>query len=409
MRGINRAYLGTLRELLAIFPCVAVLGPRQCGKSTLIHQLGDERSVYDLERQADFDRIARDPDFFLSTQTGPIAIDEVQCLPKLFPALRVAIDAHRHEYGRFIITGSSSPDLLKHSSETLAGRVGLLDMSPFKASERWQHPQNAFYTAIANNVDATALSSLQPVCSREEMRESWLWGGYPEAVLKENPKQFALWMANYQKTYIERDIRSLFPKLNIRAYRNLITMFARLSGTLINKAEIAHALEVSQPTVSDYFAIAQGTYLWRTLASYSKNAVKRVHKMPKGYLRDSGLRHFLLHLNSFEKLETDPSVGRSWEVFIIEEILKGLDIHLIPYEAFYYRTADDAEIDLILEGAFGTLPIEIKYGTQIDKRQLTALRRFINERNLKLGLVINNADRIAWLEEQILQVPAHYL
>lgn len=187
-------------------------------------------------------------------------------------------------------------------------------------------------------------------------------------------------------------------------------MLGGFSGTIINRAELSRTLEISEPTAKEYLAIAEGTFLWRQLYSYEKNITKSLIKMPKGHLVDTGLLHHLLKISSLDLLYTHPIVGRSFEGFVIEELLKGLQATLTTnWDYHYYRTRNGAEIDLIIEGSFGILPIEIKYGAQINLRQLKALTEFISEHHLAFGLLINQGDRAEWISPHIFQLPIGWL
>lgn len=403
---IDRYAGNAVDYLLKRFPIVGIIGSRQCGKTTLCTQIMGDWKRYDLERENDYQIIGRDPDFFLERNARHVIFDEAQELPSLFPALRVAVDANRNETGRFIITGSSSPELLSSVSESLAGRIGILELAPFKASEFFKLPLSPFYHAIESGIDTERIVALKSSLTQTKLFNAWLRGGYPDAALSKTEKDFSVWMDNYRRTYLQRDIRRLFPRLNMTAFRTFLTMLSRLSGTILNYSEIASALQVSQPVVRSYVDIAHGTFLWRKIPAFIKNPKKRVSKMPRGHMRDSGLLHFLLNLNSLENLEHDPIVGRSWESFVVEEIIKGLNVCLIPHEVYYYRTNHGAEIDLILEGNFGLLPIEIKYGRRIETHILRVLNDFIDEHKAKVGFVINNSDTIEWIGDKILQVPA---
>ena len=409
MRLFPREAVKATKDLLRLFPVVAVIGARQAGKTTLCSVVGDKWKQYDLERESDYRLMQEDPLFFLQQHPERVIIDEAQELPSLFPALRVAVDAHRGKRGRYLITGSSSPDLLSSIAETLAGRIGVLELPTLKATEAWRKKKSSLYRVLSGKIDRTALESLRPVCSRKELFESWLYGGYPEPFQVRGKKDYYLWMDNYRSTYLQRDIRRLFPRLDHSAFRTFLGMLARMSGTIINYAEVARALSVSQPTVREYIDIAHGTFLWRKLEPFSRDAFQRITKMPKGHFRDSGLLHFLLNIDSPDELAQDPIVGRSWEGFIAEELLKGFTLQLIPHQPYYYRTSHGGEIDLILESRFGLLPIEIKYGTVVGPQTLRTIKEFISHHRHQLGLVINNASRVEWLADKILQVPATFI
>jgi predicted AAA+ superfamily ATPase len=182
-------------------------------------------------------------------------------------------------------------------------------------------------------------------------------------------------------------------------------MLGNLSGTIINYSDIARALGVSQPTARDYMQIAHGTFIWRNIPPYEKNATKRIVKHPKGYLRDSGLLHFLLHLNKPDELLVHPKMGHSWKAMVIETLLREFNAQGITYNYYHYRTGGGAEIDLILDGEFGILPIEIKYSQKVSMKQLRGIRDFVREHNCQYGIVINNAERITLYDEKLIGIP----
>ncbi|MGR3303927.1 MAG: ATP-binding protein [Candidatus Scalindua sp.] len=407
MHGIKRTALKSVHFLLKHFPCVGILGTRQVGKTTLLKQALPEAPFFDLEKRSDFERIQRDPDFFLSQYNQPIVIDESQILPDMFPALRVAIDAKRHKNGQFLVSGSGSPDLLRHINESLAGRIATFDLGGFSLEESWGRTISPFYRHVAEG-KFKALTTLKPKMSTQQLLESCLFGGYPEPFLKHrrNEKVFSLWMENYFQSYIRRDIRNIFTGLNIQNYQRFVTMLAGASGQILNASEFARSLDVSQPTAKFYFQIAHGTFVWRMLPSYQKNTIKRIIKMPKGHMRDTGLLNHILKNQTVEQLQCHPLFGRIWETFIIETLIKGFNNSLIPVEPYFYRTSNHAEIDLILEGGGWTVPVEIKSGTVTPKKRLTNLENFVREHKLPFGLLINNAQEATLLTRNILQVPA---
>ncbi|MDO8953476.1 MAG: AAA family ATPase [Gammaproteobacteria bacterium] len=394
--------------MLNHFPVVAILGARQCGKTTLSKQVSPDWHYIDLENPNDYDRIKYDPVFFFSQYPKNVIIDEAQLYPELFQVLRGVIDQDRQKKGRFILTGSSSPDLLTQISESLAGRIALVELGTLKVNEYAQQPLSKFYQLFDQPLAIENLPKDLKSLSKEAVHTIWLKGGYPEPLL--NPGYFDLWMDNYRATYINRDIANLFPRLNRQTYQRFLGIMSHLSGTKINRVEIGRGLEASEGSVREYLSIADGTYLWRQLPSFERDSLKSVVKMPKGHIRDNGLLHYLLKINNLDYLYSHPQVGHSFESFVIEEILKGLSAtNVTNWQAYYYRTRNGAEIDLIIDGPFGTLPIEIKYGEKVQLKQLSALKQFIEERNLPFGLVINQADKIEWLTPKILQLPVGYL
>lgn len=396
-------------DLLNSFPVLAILGARQVGKTWLSKTVAPDFRYFDLEKTSDFDHVMRDPELFLKQYSEHIILDEAQLAPDLFPLLRSVIDDHRKKKGRFIITGSSSPELIKSISESLAGRIAIIELGTLKANEYYQNPLSDFYQIFQQKLSKNKIHITTPLLSLKQIQHCWLMGGYPEPI-SQHKKFFQEWMIDYQATYINRDIAKLFPRLDKTTYRRFITMLGKLSNKVINQSDLARSLSVSEPTIAHYFMIAQGTYLWRQLQSYENNVLKSVVKMPKGYIRDSGLLHHLLRIDSLEALQSDPDCGFSFEGFVIEEILKGIqDSGVRDCDAYYYRTRGGAEIDLILEGRFGVLPIEIKHGIQVSRQQLRSLNDFIKDHHCAFGVLINQSDKIIWLTENIIQIPVGYL
>ncbi len=407
MHAMKRIYEGLIKNYLAEFPCVVVLGPRQCGKTTLLGTLDSSWQRFDLERQSDFQVVSRDPDLFLRLNPQHIAIDESQVLPALFPALRVAIDANRHEPGRFVITGSSSPALMKSVSESLAGRVAIVEMAPLSFAETRPTFDSPFFDALrAGKIVASDLvNALRPHASLAEINQYWMQGGYPEPWQKTSPFFRKAWCENYVQTYLQRDVARLFPALDHDRFRQFLHMLGSLSGTILNYSDVARTLAVSQPTARDYVEIAHGTFVWRRLPAFAGNPLKRVVKHPKGYLRDTGLLHHLLHIADLNALQSHSAMGKSWEGLVIEEILRGLAGRGIAFEAFHYRTAAGGEVDLVLEGDFGLLPIEIKHNQTVRSQELQALGNFITDFKCPFGLVINNDERPRFYTEKMLGLP----
>lgn len=410
MQTNNRAISPSIQALLARFPAVVVLGARQVGKSTLLRALLPDAKCFDLERRSDYQRLSDDPELVFSEHSGPLIFDEAQLAPALFSALRVAIDADRQTNGRFLISGSSSPALLHHVSESLAGRCAVVELSGFSWDEGLQRPASDFFSLLLQDEPLPALKRLAPRFSHRELIDLCLSGAYPEPFLKRDDALFFdQWMESYLKTYVERDIRRLFPTLNLDAYQRFIRMLCYASGEMINLSNFARSLDVSQPTVKKYMDIMEGTFMWRSLKSHEVNYSKSVVKMPKGYVRDTGLLCHLLNIHSLDDLKSHPKYGHIWECFVIEQVLKGLDNQLIPFRAEYFRTRSQAEIDLILLGRFGLIPIEIKASYTTPKRQLLSMEEFINKNACPFGIVINQGEEIFMLSERIIQIPALYL
>ncbi len=410
MYGLKRNITSKIEQLLLNFPAVTILGARQVGKTTLAKQLRPDWHYVDLEKPSDYDVIVNEPEFFFKRYPNGLIIDEAQNLPILFNILRGVIDADRSCKGRFILTGSSSPDLVKHISETLAGRIAVVELGTLKANEISQQPLSPFYKIFNNEFSKNDLPMGAPPITQQQVHHAWLKGGYPEPLLGNSDLFYSQWMENYSNTYINRDIAKLFPRLNKIAYQNFIKILSKISGTIINKSELARSLEVSEKSIREYLTIAEGTFLWRQLLSYENNITKSIVKMPKGHMQDTGLLHYLLKIPSLDSLYADPIVGHSFEGFVIEELMKGLQAtHVVNWNPYYYRTRNGAEVDFIIYGPFGLIPIEIKYGSKVEFRKLKTLSQFAEHHNCEFALLINQADEAEWLTPKIFQLPVGWL
>lgn len=405
-------------KLLEWFPAVVILGARQVGKTTLSKELGVGWTYLDLEQPEEIDRLSYDPNFFFNEHPDHVIIDEAQEFPEIFKILRGVIDSNRSQNGRFIITGSSSPELISKVSETLAGRVAIVELGALKCNELYELPLSSFYSLFESKISREQvreqvkdlLKQGPPPLTRKQVHYSWFYGGYPEPLLGNNSERHAVWMKNYRDTYLNRDVAKLFPKLNRQAYRRFVTMLCKLSGTLINKSQVGRAVEASESTIRDYMEIADGTYVWRTVNSYESSVAKSITKMPKGYMRDTGFLHYLLGIQNQEELMENPVVGTSFEGFVCEELAKGLEAsNVANWNINYFRTRGGAEIDIIIDGSFGVLPIEVKYGSTIKRSSLKALAAFIKDNKLPLGMVINQSEQVEWITEDIVQVPVGWL
>lgn len=408
----NRFLAQKVNRLLEMFPAVAIIGPRQCGKSTLVKAIRPEWKYYDLERPDDYQLISSDPLGFFSRQPEKIIIDESQEFPDLFKVLRGVVDQNRKVADRFLLTGSSSPEIVKGLSESLAGRLATIELWPFKAAEFFDQPLPSVYELLCDpGIDLHHLSRMQPSLEPRQVYEHWLLGGYPEPRIKGKnmPEFHGLWMDEYFSDYIRRDIQRLFPRLNPHTFRLLIQTLSFHSGNIINQSEIARALEVSSPTAREYLEILHNTFIWRNLRSYEHNSLKKVQKMPRGFFRDQGILHHLLKIDDVDRLLLHPTAGLSFEAFVIEEVIRGFECTLkAGIDFHFYRTKDKSEIDLIVSGPFGVIPIEINPGYKINQRMLTSLKNFIDDTGVRFGILINNAERIEFLTDTIIQIPARY-
>ncbi len=414
--GKARIIEGKINHLLEMFPVVAVVGPRQCGKSTLVRQMRPEWRYYDLESPDDYQLISSDPVAFFALNSAGVIIDEAQQYPELFQILRGVIDQDRQKKGRFILTGSSSPEIAKGISESLAGRIVTVEMWPFKQCEYYEKRiPDIYHLLIANGPDSDNKDflSLTSKISLVESMNVWFKGGFPEPLIvgERHPGFYEQWQENYIKDYISRDIRGLFPRLNMHSFRRFMTLLAQFSGHQLNMSEIARALEVSVTTVKDYLDIIHQTFIWRNLLPFSKNKLKKIQKAKKGFFRDQGLLHSFLKIRDLDSLLIHPVAGFSFEAFVIEEIIRGLQSTMATgLEYTYYRTIDKSEVDLVIDGVNGLIPVEIKLSSTINRRRdLRGLKNFISDTGANLGILVNRGRRVELLTDKVIQLPVNYL
>ena len=409
MDVLNRNLRTRIEQLSANFPIIVILGVRQCGKSTLAKTVGRDWKYYDLENLNHLERISSDPVLFFKENSDHVIVDEAQIYHPLFATLRGVVDEQRENNGRFILTGSASFELMKNVSESLAGRVAIIELEPMKMNELEGEPLSAFFSLFEKRLsryDLDELRSLKSTRTIKDLNHYLLKGGYPQPVLRADSDFFFDWMENYFNTYINRDMRSLFPRIDIIKYQRVIKMLSSISGTIVNKSELARSAETSEKSIRDYLQIISGTFFWRELPAFKTSKIKTITSLPKGHFRDSGLLLFLQNIFTPEALEFYPKLGNVFESFVVEELIRGVQaVAARNLNHYHFRTKAGGEIDLILEGSFGLLPVEIKYQSNTTKKQLTSMINFIELHQLPYGLVVNNCESPAMITENIMQIP----
>ena len=336
---LKRWITSRLEKNIAHMPAVVLLGARQVGKTTLAQKIATKRkSIYlDLEAPEDLLKL-NDPTTFLAQHNNKLVIlDEIQRSPDIFMVLRGLIDKNRangRKAAQFLLLGSASMDLLRQSSESLAGRISYTEMS--------------------------GLNALETPNKKSEILKLWLRGGFPDSYLSANDALGTNWLENLIRTYLERDIPQFGLRISATRLRRLWTMLAHLQGETVNYAKLATNLAVDGKTISHYIDILEDLLLVRSLAPWHANVKKRLVKSPRLYIRDSGIVHRLLGINNYDTLLANPVVGKSWEGFVLENIHS-----ILPSSAqtYFYRTAAGAEIDLLIRLAANELwAVEIKTG-----------------------------------------------
>jgi hypothetical protein len=379
---IRRQLESTVLQHLGVFPAVAVLGPRQCGKSTLVKMLAESMNPFvylDLQNYEDLNKLTEPNLFFEANHEAIICLDEVQLVPHLFSVLRSAIDKSRRN-GKFIILGSASQALLQKSSESLAGRIGLTELSPFLINEVNNEPG---YT----------------------LQRYWLRGGFPESYLGKTDSDSMLWLENFIRTYIERDIPQLGFQIPALQLRRLLLMCAHNQGALLNASKLGESLGLTHPTVRRYIDLLEQTYILRTLQPYEANLKKRLVKSPKVYVRDTGILNRLLQIPDYNSLMGNPVFGVSWEALVIENCIENMP----EWTPGFYRTATGNEIDLILVRGNRKIAIECKASAapQLTKGNYNALADINPDHTFIIAPVkgsayqLNNGILVAGIEEAI--------
>ena len=370
---ITRRILEDIKESLGFFPVVALIGPRQVGKTTLAKQListQEKTSLYlDLERQSDLFKL-NDAELFLSQHSEKlIVIDEVQNKMELYPLIRALVD-QTNRPGQFLLLGSASPELIRNSSESLAGRIAYHQLHPVDLKE------------VPEDISQNDL---------------WIKGGFPKVLLAKN-KDFAdRWMENFVSTYLNRDLLQLGLSASPKTIRNLWTMMAHMNGHLINATALGNSLGLTTPTIKRYVDFLEEAFLLKSLHPFTWNIKKRLVKTSKVYITDTGVLHHLVGVKDFNDLSGNPILGSSWEAFVINQILALKNNHL---DLYFYRTHQGTEMDLVFTRGFNVIATaEIKYSNspQLTKGNFQA----IEDLNSPLNFVITPSSDDYLIKERL--------
>ncbi|WP_192347532.1 ATP-binding protein [Algoriphagus sp. Y33] len=358
----DRLILPLLQEYLSIFPAVGLLGPRQVGKTTLVKNLnlGKESIYIDLEKASDRAKLV-DAELFLKGHAEKtVILDEIQLMPELFSELRSLIDEQR-EPGRFILLGSASPDLIRKSADTLACRIGYLELTPF------------FWEEVA----------------ADELEKLWIRGGFPLSFLARSERESQLWRQNFIKTYLERDLAQIGLSTDPRLVERFWIMLANAQGGIWNGESFARALGITRPTVNRYLEYLEGSFMVRVLSPFHQNIKKRLVKSPKVFIRDAGLLHSLTGVTSMDSLINQVLVGASWEGFVIEQITATF---WQEYDYYFYRTHQGAECDLLLVKN-GQVKTAIEIKNTLSPKLTKGLQISMEDTGAEEGVVICRIDQ----------------
>jgi len=340
---IKRDLAKLVKRRLEKYPAVGLVGPRQCGKTTLAKSF--KGRYFDLETEAD--RVKLDAQWPVIIGSDKLVIlDEAQTMPEIFPRLRSVIDQQRKRMGRFMILRSVSPAIMRQVSESLAGRLGLVELTPFVLHELPKKP----------------------------MDDLWLYGGYPDGGILDS-SQYLRWQNDYLAMLVQRDLPQWGLPAKPMTIQRLLKMIAAVHGQSWNASQIGSSIGLNYQTINSYLEYIQGCFIVRMLEPYAVNISKRIRKSPKIYWRDSGMLHALMQVRNMDDLFSQPWVGASWEGFVIEQIINNLRAADRIFNPYYLRTSDQYEIDLILDFGSKLYAIEVKLTSSPDSDDVKRFRK----------------------------------
>jgi predicted AAA+ superfamily ATPase len=403
MKYLKRAIREELEEYLKYFPVLLISGARQVGKSTLALHLGienyitlDDINIYEMAKD--------DPKGFIENLQKPVIIDEAQRLPQLMITIKEHIDKKRVN-GEFVLTGSASLQGFKDISDSLAGRIGIVELYPLSLKEKSQKEENII-DIFADSLDAYILKKYE-----DDISKHLIDGGYPEILKIDNQKAKYLWFSSYIRTYIESDARELANIRNLDKFVKMYRLCMIRSSNLFNKNELQKEVGLDNRTFDSYFAVMEHTYQIQKLQPFFKNQLKRLIKTPKIYATDTGILNHLFQIGSKEEFENSHYKGGIMETFVYDELLKANSSATQKVELFYYRTSDKKEIDFILDYGQKVIAVEIKASKSVSKsdfKHIYHLQKEIPELFDK-GIVLYGGERFLRLDENMYAVPFGFL
>jgi len=403
MKYLKRAIREELDEYLKYFPVLLISGARQVGKSTLALHLGIENYIT-LDDINIYEMAKNDPKGFIESLDKPVIIDEAQRLPQLMITIKEHIDKKRIN-GEFVLTGSASLQGFKDISDSLAGRIGIVELYPLSLKEKSQKEENII-DIFSSSLDGYILKKY-----KSDIAQHLLDGGYPEMLKIDSQKAKYLWFSSYIRTYIESDARELTNIRNLDKFIKMYRLCMIRSGNMFNKNELQKEAGLDNRTFDSYFAVMEHTYQLQKLQPFFKNQLKRLIKTPKIYATDTGVLSHLLQIGSKEELEKSHYRGDIVETFIYDELLKANSSALKKVGLFYYRTSDKKEIDFILDYGEKIIAIEIKTSKSISKsdfKHIYHLQKEIPD-SFDKGIVLYGGDSFLRLDEKMYAVPFGFL
>jgi predicted AAA+ superfamily ATPase len=380
---IHRTIEKRLKIATEQFPVCLVTGPRQAGKSTLLQYCFKNFLYVSLDDPLLRELANRDPELFLSAHASPLIIDEIQYAPSLLPYIKLRVDANRHVYGQYILTGSQSFQLMKGVSETLAGRIAVFQLFPLSWDEISHIPHH----------HRSAMDDIQ--CANQIVS-----GFYPEFfAVPQMDKN--LWLSSYLSTYIERDLRNMKAITDLTRFQTFINLLAARAGQLLNMNELSKEVGVSQPTIKDWITLLEATYIIYILKPFHNNRSKRLIKTPKIYFVDTGILCYLLGIDSSERLFKAAERGHIFENMVIMEFVKRLSYHPERSACYFYRVPSGDEVDFIVERQRHLEAYEIKFAKTVSSESAKTLKKFMQDYSVNRAHLLSLQEKVLPLFESV--------
>ncbi len=400
---LNRLIEDRLRELFDYFPVVSLLGARQVGKSTLVRNVfGDRLKTIVFDPVKDVGQARSDPDLFLDNNPPPLFLDEVQYAPELLAALKRRVDLCGTA-GQYVLSGSQNLSVVKNISESLAGRVGILQLGPMAFSELTSQVD------LPGFLEGWLAGDVQSVVRPDQL--TWyetIWkGGYP-GLLKLPKHLYATFFNSYVQTYIERDIRTVAAVGDLQLFGRFFALLAAMSSCEMNPTQIGRELGIDRKTASHWTAIAEATYQWIEIPPFSRNSIKRASGKYKGYMTDTGLLCYHQRIPEADLIPNHPLQGRLVETWVVMEIVKRIRSWNAQPGVYHYRSHQGAEVDLILEWGGRLFPIEIKCTSTPTRRSgsgMNAFRKTFDGESIAPGMIICAVEEPVWLADNLIAIP----
>lgn len=410
----NRHVTNQILAAIADTPVILINGARQTGKSTLVEWISrttHSATYYTLDNATTLAALKSDPAEFIGNMAKPVILDEIQWAPEIFVAIKESVDRNRKP-GRFLLTGSANVLLLPKLSESLAGRMQIINLWPLSQGELVGHQEGFIDSLFEKKFTLPESNPVKPF-SRKKLIQDILAGGYPESVRRKDPKRRLYWFESYITAILQRDIRELAHIDGLTTLPKLLSLLAARASSLLNLAEISRASAISHTTLMRYMTLLEATFLIHPVAPWSNNLSKRLVKTPKLYLNDTGLIGYLLGINE-ERLNTEPTLlGPLLENFVVMELKKQLTwTKKVRAKLFHYRTQSGQEIDIILENASGQcVGIEVKATKTATEKDFKSLKLFAEENKTKFirGIILYTGDQVFSFGKDFYAVPIQRL